>query len=101
MIWWYSSLATIVLPSGDTNASSAANGKPDGRPPGPGNCQNTRPALVTARMPPLPRSAISRPCGNGPLDAATAEALAAGDALGAADSPGATLPEAAARAAAL
>src|SRR5436853_531974 len=61
-----SSLATIVLPSGAMNASSAENRCPLGRLPGPGNDQATRPLSVTTRSRPLPRSAISRPPGKWP-----------------------------------
>ena len=97
MTWWYSSLATMVLPSGATKASSAANGTLPGRLPAIGNFQKMCPALSTARMRPLPRSAISRPCGNGPAALAAAgagEAGVAGDVgeAGEAGSPAAGAP---------
>src|ERR1035437_4958700 len=93
-MWRPSSLATMVWPSGEKNASSAENAKPFGMLPATGNCHTIFLALSTTMRRPLPRSTIIRPFGNGQVAAAAgvpgAEpgVLAAGD-VGLAPAPAA------------
>jgi hypothetical protein len=72
--WCCSSFATIVRPSGATNASSAENRCPGGRLLDPGNVQTILPASFTIRSRPLPRSEMSRPPGKRVLGAEPLEA---------------------------
>ncbi len=59
-----SSLATMVLPSGEMKASSAANRWPGARLPRTGKRQSTFPLSSTNSNRPLPRSAMRRPAPN-------------------------------------
>src|SRR5450759_2590642 len=76
-MWRPSSLATMVWPSGEKNASSAENARPFGMLPATGNCHTIFLALSTTMRRPLPRSTIIRPFGNGELSGATAGAVGA------------------------
>src|SRR5450759_5215549 len=93
-MWRPSSLATMVWPSGAKKASSAENARPFGMLPATGNCHTICFASLITMRRPLPRSAISRPFGNGQVAAAAgvpgAEpgVLAAGD-VGLAPAPAA------------
>src|SRR5664279_1048264 len=62
---WVSSFATIVRPSGERNASSAANDWPAGTAPATevGNRHQIFPVRSIASRRPLPRSAMRKPPG--------------------------------------
>src|SRR5665811_9991 len=79
-----SSLAVIVLPSGEKKASSALNGVDRAKLPATGNVQTIAPAGSRTVSRPLPRSAMSTPFGNG-LPAVGRTAVPEGTGVGLAD----------------
>src|SRR5450759_2678038 len=87
MTWRPSSLAVIVLPSGEKKASSALNGVGRAKLPATGNVQTIAPAGSRTMSRPLPRSAMSTPFGKG-LPTVGPAPLADGIGVGLADEVG-------------